>query len=263
MKQEGQRPARCRHLDRAISPVQAARFVLGVRDGETIAGAAAAAGVAVQTLYYRRRIDDGFAAVWNEARAGASADTAAGRALARAERDAAAGTVVRRHGKRLIRKRRRPVEFDRDRKQAFLDHFSVSCNFEESAAEAGVSLTTAYRALKSDSAFRDGFEEALQLGYLCLEAEALREQRAAQEEYRLNPGHPAAKAKSFERTMQLLREYKRAAGGTIGRRADRSRARWTFEATIEAIETKLKAFGVEIPEAPTPQPPPGNPGGEE
>ena len=65
--------------------------------------------------------------------------------------------------------------------------------------------------------------------------------------------------------MQLLREYKRAAGGTIGRRADRSRGRWTFEGVIDSLEEKLKAFGVEVPdssgeaEGPLHRAPPGPP----
>ena len=149
-----------------------------------------------------------------------------------------------------MRKRKLPVEFDRERKQIFLDHFAATCNLEASAVEAGISLSPVYRALKTDPAFLEGFEEALQLGYLCMEAEALREQREAQQAYRLNPDDAAAKAHSFERTMQLLREYKRAAGGKVGRRADRSRGRWTFDATIDEIEKKLKAFGVEIPSLP-------------
>lgn len=259
MDQEAGGPARCPHLDRAISPVQAARFVLGMRNGETVAGAAAGAGVAVQTLYYRRRIDAEFAGLWADAKAGASEDVAAARAAERAARSALLGTAPRRHEERkLVRKHRRAVEFDRERKQRFLDHFAATCNLEASAATAGVSVSSVYRALRSDAAFTEGFEEALQFGYRCLEAEALREQREAQRAYVLNPGDTAGKAQSFERTMQLLKEYKRAAGpssslrtgGTIGRRSYRSRARWTFDETIDAIEQKLKAFGVEIVDSP-------------
>lgn len=264
MEQEGKRPARCPHLDRAISPTQAARFVLAVRNGETVSVASAEAGVAVQTLYYRRRIDAGFAALWAEAKAGASEDVAAARAAERAEKDAASGMAVRRHEERpLMKKRKTAVEFDRARKQRFLDHFAATCNLDAAVAAAGISESAFYRALQSDPAFAESFDEALKIGYRCMEAEALREQREAQEAYRLNPNDAAGKALSFERTLQLLREYKRAAGGTVGKRGYHSRARWTFEATIEEIEKKLKAFGVEIPEAPTPQSPPENPGGEE
>lgn len=242
----------------AGSDTQMAAFLFGLARGATVEEAAAAAEMKVTTLYYRRKRCPVFAKVWHDAvQARADVATSAANGECRS-------TIVRWHpGRGLMRKRKLPVEFDRERKQVFLDHFAATCNLEASAGAAGISLGPVYRSMKADPAFLEGFEEALRLGYLCLEAEALREQREAQQVYRLDPGNAAAKAQSFERTMQLLREYKRAAGGTIGRRADRSRARWTFDATIDEIEKKLKAFGVEIPEAPTPQSPPENPGGEE
>jgi len=238
----------------AGSDTQVAAFLFGLARGETVVAAAKAAGLVVTTLYGRRKRDPLLAACWREAAALAREADLAARRAAHAEAEEDLGTVVRRHaGRRLVRKRKRPVEFDRDRKQVFLDHVAASCDLEEAALAAGISMSAFYRALKADPAFRTGFEEALQLGYLCLEAEALRQQREAQREYRLNPGDAEAKAKSFERTMHLLREYKRAAGGTVSMRADRSRARWTFEASIEAIEKGLKAFGVEIPGLPPPE----------
>lgn len=234
----------------AGSDTQMAAFLFGLARGATVAEAAAGAGMKVTTLYDRRKRCPVFARVWREAAAMAGDADAEARREERAGADGGAGTVIRgQPGRTLIQRRKRPVEFDRERKQALLDHFAATCNLEASAVAAGVSLTTVYRALKNDEAFREGFEEALRLGYLCLEAEAVRQQREAQAAYRLDPGDKAAKAQSFERTMQLLREYKRAAGGTVGRRADRSRGRWTFEATIEAIEAGLKAFGVAVPEA--------------
>jgi hypothetical protein len=247
----------------AGSDIQMTEFLFGLAEGATVGRAAEAAGIGVGTLYYRRRRCAVLQRLWTEAlargdkaRAAAEAESREGWAPAFAGEE---GTIVRGHaGRGLMRKRKRPVEFDRDRKQAFLDHFAATCNFEASAAEAGISLSPVYRALKADPAFLAGFEEALRIGYLCLEAEALREQREAQRAYAINPTDAAAKAQCFERTMQLLREYKRAAGGTIGRRADRSRGRWTFEAVIDSLEEKLKAFGVEIPDLPsesTPTPP--------
>lgn len=245
----------------AFDAQQQVLFVAAVERGATIAAAAREAKAAVATVYYRRKTCPLFARAW----AGAVAKSSG-----YADLDPpGAATVIRGHAGRLIRKRKRPVEFDRERRQAFLDHFAGSCNLEASAKAAGVCVNTVYRALASDPAFADGFEEALRIGYRLLEAEALRQQRAAQRKYRISPkGDPGAQAQSFERTMQLLREYNRGQG-KVGRRAARRgdpRSRWTFDEAMEALEKKLKHFGVEIvEEAPPPlsERSPSPPNGEE
>lgn len=236
----------------AGSDTQMAAFLFGLARGATVAGAAAAAGLKVATLYYRRRRCAVFAQAWREALEAWDADAAAA-AEAAAAADAAGGeeargTIVRWHGGRgLMRKRKRPVEFDRARKQAFLDHFAETCNLEASAAAAGVSLSAVYGALKMDTAFAEGFEEALRIGYLFLEAEAVRQQREAQKAYRISPkGDGAAQAQTFERTMQLLREYKRPSAG-VGRRATGARlTKWSFDDAFAALEKRLQAFGLRV-----------------
>ena len=249
-------PRRKPEREYAISPAQAARFVLALREGATVAEAAEVAGVAVTTLYYRRKRDADFASCWREGAAlGRAAEAEAWR-VKRAEAEAASarGTVVRGHaGVQLMRKRKLPVEFDRERKQVFLDHFAATCNLEESAGEAGISLSPVYRALQSDPAFLAGFEEALRLGYLCMEAEALREQREAQQAYLIEPADSAARARSFERTMALLQHHRATVLGKAARRGGPRATRWTFEAAIDAIEEGLRSFGVEIPGLPPPE----------
>jgi hypothetical protein len=235
-------PARCPHLDRAISLAQAARFVLALRDGATVAAAAAAARVAVTTLYYRRRIDAAFAALWADAVAGASADIAAARAGGRAALDAAQGTMLREHPDRwLVRKRRRAVEFTRARRQVFLDHFAESCNMAAAAAAAGVTERTARKALAADPAFAGGFEAALAIGYENAEADALAQALAAQEAYRIAPS-AENEAIAFDRAMAVLREYKRG-HGRIGRRPYRQRpVLLPLEDGFAALERELDAF---------------------
>src|SRR5207237_7847374 len=130
-------------------------------NGLTVAAAARWAGVAVATLYYRRRIDASFADLWQEARAGADADAAAVRAAERAAAEAAQGTKVCAHGnKLLVRKRRRAVDFTPARKQLFLDHFAESCNQAAAAAAAGVTERHVRKALAEDEAFAEGFDVA-------------------------------------------------------------------------------------------------------
>jgi len=236
----------------ALDAREMAAFVMAVERGATIGAAAREAGVAVSTLYYRRRVSLPFAQAWAEA----------------AAKSARPMLVAASGGRKLVLRRGRPVKFDRARKQAFLDHFAGTCNLEAAAKAAGICVNSVYRALASDPAFAEGFEEALKAGYQLLEAEAVRQQREAQKKYRISPkGDPAAQAQSFERTLQLLREYKRPGGG-VGRRAalrGDARSRWTFDEAMVALEKKLKNFGVEIgEEAPPPpcgrSPSPGNPG---
>jgi hypothetical protein len=255
----------------AGSDTQVAAFLFGLARGATVEGAAAAAGMKVTTLYWRRKRCAVFARAWREALEAWDADSAeaeggdadgenwapafgvptkpcfAGGPSA-GEQEKAPGTIVRRHaGRGWMRKRKRPVEFDRERKQAFLDHFAETCNLEASAAAAGISLGPVYRALKMDAAFAEGFEEALRIGYLFLEAEALRQQREAQKAYRVSPkGWGAAQAQSFERSLQLLREYKRG-NGRIGQRPTGARlTKWSFDDAFKALEKRLQAFGLRV-----------------
>ena len=214
-------PRRRPECDRAVSAEQQVRFLLGIRNGLTVAAAAQWAGVAVQTIYYRRRIDAGFAALWREARAGADADAAAVRAAERAAAEAAQGTKVCAHGDRLlVRKRRRSVEFTPARRQVFLDHFAESCNMAAAAAAAGVSERHVRKALAEDESFAEAFDVALAVGYKALEADTLHTQQMA---YRLSPDGPAgapdaaAEKQTFERSLQLLNEYRRR-DGSVGRR---------------------------------------------
>jgi putative intracellular protease/amidase len=232
----------------AGSDTQVAAFLFGLARGATVEGAAAAAGMKAATLYYRRNRCAVFARVWREALEMWDAEAAEAAEAADSAEGEDRATIVRRHaGRGPMRKRKRPVEFDRERKQAFLDHFAETCNLEASAAAAGISLSAVYRALKTDAAFAEGFEEALGIGYLFLEAEALRQQREAQKTYRISPkGEGAAQAQSFERTIQLLREYKRGQG-RIGRRPVEARlTKWSFDEAFVALEKRLAVFGLRV-----------------
>ncbi|HYI83820.1 MAG TPA: hypothetical protein VEX11_11495 [Acetobacteraceae bacterium] len=253
-----------RGMTRALDGDEIAAFLAAIERGATIGEAAAAAGIAVSTAYYRRRKCAAFAEAWAGAKARDLAAWSAAGAAADGE------TIVRAHGGgRLMRKRKRPVEFDRARKQAFLDHFAGSCNLAAAARAAGIGTGAVYRALANDGAFAEGFQDALEIGYRLLEAEALGQQRAAQLRYAIDPRpDPKAEAQSFERTMQLLREYHRGAGA-VGRRAPRlgARSRWSFDDAMAALEKELDAFEAAGPvsEPPEEEPPeeeaPPPPGG--
>jgi transposase-like protein len=211
-----------------------ARFVAAVRRGALVVEAAREAGVTVATLYRRRKACGWFAAAWDEAAA-----ASAGPQLV---------CAVNGRTWQLVRGGRR-LRFGRARKQVFLDRFAATCNLALAARAAGVHPSTVHRHLARDPAFAAGFAEALATGYAALEAEGVRQGIAAQEAYRIGCGtddEEALAAQSFERTMQLLREYKRG-GARIGPRPAAGRLkRWSFDRSMAALETQLRAFGVRI-----------------
>lgn len=219
-------------LTTALDGRQMAAFIGAVEGGALIEEAARAAGAALSTLYYRRERDPGFAEAWDAAVA----------------RSAGPVLVWNQARRRYQKQRSRRVRFDRDRKQIFLDHFAGSCNLADAAEAAGVSADSVFAHLRSDPAFAEGFREALAIGYTLLEAEAVRQQRSTQEAYRVSPDpDSAAMAKSFAECMQLLRQWKRP-DGTLGRRqvGPGHLAKWSFEDAFNALEKRLRAFGLRI-----------------
>ena len=137
--------------------------------------------------------------------------------------------------------------FGAEQMAAFVAAVEQGATIVAAAEAAGICVNSVYRARASDAAFAEGFEEALGIGYALLEAEALRRQRAEQEAYKIDPkADPGALALSFERTMQLLREYHRG-HGRIGRRPTDARlTKWSFEAAFGALEKRLEVFGLRI-----------------
>lgn len=214
---------------KTLTPQAAGTFVAAVRGGARIEDAAAAAGVAMSTLYCRRERDPAFAATWDEAVA-----ISAGPELV--------WSPARR---RYQLRRGRRIRFTAERKQIFLDHFAGSANLAAAAEAAGVSQDSVYAHLRRDHAFAAAFEEALALGYTLLEGEALRQMRAAQQAYRIQPDpDAAAMAKSFDQCLQLLRQWKRR-DGTLGPRA-RPIDKWNFEDAFAALEKELTVFGLRL-----------------
>jgi hypothetical protein len=250
---------------RVVPAEQQVRFLLGVRNGMTVKIAARWAEVGETAIYWLRRNDAGFAALWREAFAGAKADAAAARAQARAAADAAQGTKIANDGGTVLKRKRRPaVAFTPERKQLFLDHFAESCNMAAAAAAAGVTVRCVRKALAEDEAFSDAFDVATAVGYRALEADTLHQ---AQMAYRLSPDGPAGATdgaggrQTFERSMQLLQQFRRR-DGSVGRRPSRhDRKMASKEEVIAAIVKNIKMVRQRRQLlAKAPPPPPGEPG---
>lgn len=206
-------------------------FVASLESGAGVEAAAAEARVAVSTLYCRRERDEGFARAWDEAVAKSSGPV-----------------LVWNQAKRRYQKQAsRRVRFGPARKQVFLDHFAGSCNLAASAAAAGVCTSSVHRHLARDAAFAEAFQAALEIGYRLLEAEALEQARLAQAAYRIDPASPEG-AMSFDKAMQLLREYKRGQGKIGLRPGGGRRPGLSFGAAVALLEKRLTVLGVTIDE---------------
>lgn len=68
-----------------------------------------------------------------------------------------------------VRKERKDG-FGAGRRQIFLDHLAQCANVKAAAAAAGVGLSTVYDARRRDPVFAAQWDEAIELGYLTLEA---------------------------------------------------------------------------------------------
>lgn len=216
-------------MGKRLDPQALGAFVAALEKGAHVIAAAEMAGAAASSFYRLRERCAAFAAAWDEAVAKSSGPM-----------------LIAGANKRKLQKRRsRRLRFTRERKEAFLAHFAATCDATASAEAAGVSPDTVSKHLGSDPAFAQGWQAALETGYRLLEAELVAQQRAAQAAYSIAPDmDAAARAKDFERSIQLLAQWRRK-DGSLGRRASPKadgRQRWSFEEALEALEKKLRAF---------------------
>src|SRR5688572_5035945 len=100
------------HFSKTLTPAAQAAFVEALRGGALVQAAAAAVGVAVSTLYCRRRRDVAFDAEW------------------RAAAEASSGWVFERRAgakARVVRRKRR-LRFEGARRAAFLEALASCCH---------------------------------------------------------------------------------------------------------------------------------------
>jgi hypothetical protein len=252
-----------RRPDRRIDADAKAAFLTALRGGATREAAAAKAGFSLTGFYGQRRRDPAFAAAW----ADALRQPEAARRRARAYQDRGTGGEVRiaAANRRLFqRRRRRHVRFTAERRAACLAHLVTTGDTKAAAPAAGVCEATVHNHRRGDAAFAEAYREALAASRSKLEAEAIHLALMAQARLRhalaealdagqYRParcpacGHTQGEAEAFDRAMRLLARHDRQQ-----RRAERSfkpggrRQEWTFERSIEALETWLKGVGVEI-----------------
>ena len=209
-----------------------AKAVQALRGGASFAEAAACARVARETLHRWRRASRAF----DEACAAAVAESDQPKLVA--PRGGAAKYQLQRSGRRH--------RFTAERKALYLSHFATTCDSKAAAAAAGVHVSTVYHHRRADADFAAECRRAKAESYEHLEAELVRLRLEALERMRRRGGDdpPELAEEEFDRALQLLREHRKTLAGRGGEGV--ARARWDFDKALDALEKKLRAFGVRV-----------------
>lgn len=227
---------------RPIDAVAKGVFLALMRQGLALDEAAREAGFSLQGFYGARGRDSAFKADW-EAAMGERALRARARNPWQADDDR--DLVVAPNNRRRWQRRRMPhAEFTPKRRGDFLAHFAGSCDARAAADAIGVDHSTVYKHRTKDPDFAAAFQEALETGYVRLEAEALRQRLEAQARMRESEPPPGEIAQEFDRVMTLLDRWARR-GGAVGPRVfgHGRLKRWSFDEAIAALDRKLRALG--------------------
>lgn len=212
---------------KSLTPAAQAVFLEALWGGAKLVEAAAAAGVAVSSLYCRRRWDPAFDSAWSEAAAGSWHEEV---------RVPAGGGAPR-----LVRTARRR-RFSAELKAEFLRLLETCCDTGFSAREAAVHRSTVYRYLKRDPEFASANEAALLRGYAHLVRLAVAEREARRERLaRLEPPPGLRPTRDFDRLILLLDRYRRP---ERPRRGTPPRPVRSFEETLQSLDARLqRRFG--------------------
>jgi len=209
---------------KTLTPEAEAAFTAALGRGALVTAAAAEAGVALSSLYCRRRRDAEFAAAW--AAAVAASD--------RRRYVPGQGDRPSRLGKT------RRTRLSQQRREAFLAELATSCHTGDAAEAAGVHRSTVYRRIARDPAFAAACADALQRGYVRLAALDKEERAAAAARLREPIVATGKPTQDFELAMRLLARWERPARP---RRADRGRKRLSHWEAVAELNRMIEAFG--------------------
>ena len=199
---------------KTLTPASQAAFLSALREGALVAAAARGVGVAVSTLYWRRKRDPLFASAW----------------------DMAARLSAGAPGRRL--------RFGAGRRRRFLAAFEGSCNMLWACEEAGVHPATVYRHIGRDGGFERDCRRALARGYHYLEGELAAERAARARRWARYDIVPTGEVtQDFDEGMKLLARWERPDGSIGPRRVGYGRMKsWSFEEAIALLAKRLRAM---------------------
>ena len=215
---------------KTLTPAALAGFLAALRRGVLVEAAAAQVGVAVSTLYCRRRRDPGFDSAWTAAAEASSGWAWQGRGRKR----------------RRVRTKRR-LRFGGARREAFLGRLELSCDTKNSARRGGVHPATIYRHIARDPGFERANKAALERGYQRLERESERDRaRRARRIRRALDRGPSPEARppgDLDRLIRLLDRWRRPERP----RRPGAREALSVEDGLAELERKLRNLDVGIP----------------
>jgi len=235
-KRGGAAAGPCERGMKLFGPADQAVVVSALANGALVREAAALAGFSKNALYRCRKNNPLFRQSWDAA-------------VKESDRPV---LIAPAPGRAWQKRRGRRHRFTLERKEIFLEHFAATCDAGAAAEAAGVAVCTVYDHRRRDPAFATAWDEALAQGYARLEAEAVAMRIKALEAIRVRLGKEAAHgdpdaAAEFERVLRLLREHKSGAGNRrAGGKAGPPLTKWSFEDAFEALEKRLKVFGLRI-----------------
>ncbi len=236
---------------RLIDAPTMACFLAALRRGARRAEAAHAVGFHLNALQNARVRDPLFRLAWGWAEDLVAADLSAARNAATSADEDEDGVPIRyaSQGGRILQRRRMSwLRFTPERQRRFLDHFAGTADAGAAAQAAGVCIQTVNNHRRRDPEFAPAYQEALELAYLKLQAEALRQRHEARQRLRDGLMPEGEMSEDFDRVMQLLRYWKRRDGGLGPRPAGLRGRSWTFDEAMELLEKKMLALGVKIEE---------------
>ena len=210
---------------KTLTPAAMAAFVAALEGGALVEAAAAQAGVALSTLYWRRGRDARLAAAWDEAVA-----------KSRYQLRAAPGQAAK------LAKRRR-IRFDAGRRARFLEWLDRTCHTTEAADAAGVHRSAVYRRIARDREFARACRAALERGYARLEGLLAQERREKTAQWPRPIVATGTPTEDFEEALRLMRRWERPKprprrDGIVPRR------RPSFDEEMAALERKLRFMDV-------------------
>ena len=131
--------------------------------------------------------------------------------------------------------------FTKERRQEFLNHFAASCNAAAAARAVGVSENCVYQWRRKDAQFRAGFWEALDQGYVRLEAEIVREAKEALKVRGKKGAAVRVGTMDAKTALAVLEAYRRSGGRAPGEVWPHP---YDSEGVRARLEAKMKALGI-------------------
>jgi hypothetical protein len=147
-------------------------------------------------------------------------------------------------GSRKVEPRRNG--FTEAKRRKFLNHFAATCNAKAAARAAGVSNSTVHEWRRKNERFRADFYAALELGYVEIEAELVRESKRS---LKPRPDPKAPPLVDPKTALSVLESYRRNGnrrpGDVLPQRSDVEQVRARLETAMRALALLPDAEGGE------------------